>query len=874
MEVVVASSLLGLGYLLNKDGINKSENTNFRQLDTKQNIPNQKNNTQYQYDAYNSDSYGVAETTQIHKVRKNWKKAKDAVNTNIVPPFFNDAIINDQKTSVQYLQRPKADRSQQQQQNQALAKENTIENFYEPLIQPAYPDGPAFFSQLAGKEMESFTHGNMVPFFRGSNKQSVDPFANQQILENFSGKNTFKIEKAAIEPMFKPTADFTYVYGTPVQSDKLLDRFVTSIYRQSEVPTDPVHVGPGLNQGYTSEPTGGFQQFDIQEFALPRTTDEIRTLDNPKLTYEGRATGAPKSIVTNRGLVGRVEKKLPDKFYIQTPDRYLKTTGAYLKPEWYGEYFAKETARQNSVAYEGVAGPAATHVESLRPAVRETRNVNFSNDWQRNANLEIYGEGDKWDYSKNSYCAKPNERITYEDEYQITNLTTTVKALIAPLLDIFRTTRKEDVLGNPNKVGYMGRQAPAKPRVYDPNDVARTTIKETNVHNNHNGYMGAATKKIKVYDPNDVARTTIKETNVHNNHNGYMGTATKKLKVHDPNDVARTTIKETNVHNNHSGYMGTATKKLKVHDPNDVARTTIKETNIHNNFGGYIGTANKKIKVHDPNDVAKTTIKETNIHNERLGNMKNPVKKTKAYDPNDVAKTTIKETNIHNNHSGYMGTFVKKLKVYDPNDIARTTIKETNIHNNNNGYIASTSLQNGDGYQTANYQAPNTNRQFTSDYEYTGVADGKTMGGPGDGYQTANFQAPNTNRQFTSDYEYEGVSKAYFDKPMDETMWDNMRTNEVKTGVSEGRYPTLSNTKVATGGKDINLECKKIEDDRLNQYAPASTRLYTQTPHLSECTVTTDKDQLPNDSLANRIEAEILDAFRENPYAQPLDSWI
>jgi len=775
MEVIVASSLLGLGYLLNKDGVNKSGSETFRELESKLNIPNQTNTVQYKKDAYNTNSYGVAETTEIHKVKKNWKKAKDAINTNIVPPFFNDAIINDQTTAVQYLQRPTADRSLQQQidyNNQS--KENTIENFYEPLIQPGYAKGPAFYSQLAGTQMDSFSHENMVPFFRGSNKQSVDPFANQQILENFSGKNTFKIEKTAVEPMFKPTADYTYVYGTPVQVDKVLDRYVTSIYRQSEVPTDPIHVGPGLNQGYTAEPTGGFQQFDIQEFALPRTTDEIRTLDNPKLTYEGRATGAPKAIVTNRGLVGRVEKKLPDKFYIQTPDRYLKTTGAYLKPEWYGEYFAKETARQNSVAYEGVAGPAATHVESLRPAVRETRNVNFANDWQRNANLEIYGEGDKWDYSKASYCAKPNERITYEDQYFVTNLTTTVKALIAPLLDIFRTTRKEDVLGNPNKVGYFGRQAPSKPRIYDPNDVARTTIKETNIHNNYNGNMGVPRMKGPAYDPNDVARTTIKETNIHNN---------------------------------------------------------------------------------------------------RLANMKNPVKKTKAYDPNDVAKTTIKETNIHNTHNGYMGAATKKIKVYDPNDIARTTIKETNIHNNNNGYIASTTLQNGDGYQTANYQAPNTNRQFTSDYEYTGVADGNTMGGPGDGYLTADYQAPNTNRQFTSDWEWEGPSKAYFDKPMDETMWDNMRLDEVKTGVSEGRYPTLSNTKLAIGGQDINVECKKIEDDRLNQYAPASTRLYTQTPHLSECTVTTDKDQLPNDSLANRIEAEILDAFRENPYAQPLDSW-
>ena len=46
--------------------------------------------------------------------------------------------------------------------------------------------------------------------------------------------------------------------------------------------------------------------------------------------------------------------------------------------------------------------------------------------------------------------------------------------------------------------------------VYDPNDVAKTTIKETNIHNEREGNMSGP-KKLMVYDPNDVARTTIKE---------------------------------------------------------------------------------------------------------------------------------------------------------------------------------------------------------------------------------------------------------------------------------------------------------------------------------------------------------------------------
>ena len=133
------------------------------------------------------------------------------------------------------------------------------------------------------------------------------------------------------------------------------------------------------------------------------------------------------------------------------------------------------------------------------------------------------------------------------------NLTTAVKSIIAPIQDLFKTSRKENFIGNPRPNGNFGAQIPNKMTVYDPNDVAKTTIKETNIHNEREGNMSGP-KKLMVYDPNDVARTTIKETNIHNNREGNIAGHTKS-QVYDPNDVARTTIKETNIHNNRSGNM-------------------------------------------------------------------------------------------------------------------------------------------------------------------------------------------------------------------------------------------------------------------------------------------------------------------------------
>jgi hypothetical protein len=1195
MELLAFGTLVGLGYLA------KNDDLSFRELD--KTLINVKTNEKTHNNVYDSNYFPKSLDTEYKLSKKKFNKSKNPINTNIIPRNFNDRVINNKTTPIKYLQ-----------------------NEYKPIItdRPIHDRQKKYktscdkvYSNLTNSYMDKneFSHNNMVPFFRGDNKQNVDPFANHNILEAYQGLNNYTKPKEAVEPMFKKTKNLTYVNGTPNFSDSVTDRYIPSMYRQNETPIDSIHVGPGLNDGYSSNPIGGFQQFEAQTYALPKTTDEIRTIDNPKVSYEGRVTGPKGAIVQNRGLQADVEKKLPNRYYVQTPDMYFKTTGAFLKPEFDSEYNAKDTNRQNSIAYDGIAGPSTTYAETLRPEVKISTNQNFKSDWQRNATLEDKGNIE-FDYSKNSYTVKPNERESTEDKNPATNLTTTVKNIIAPLLDVFRTTRKENVIGNPNKTGYMS--APTKTIVYDPNSVARTTLKETNIHNNHNGHLSGSTKgsvydpnsvmrttiketnihnnhsgqlsgvnKGTVYDPNSVMRTTIKETNIHNDHSGHL-TGSTKASVYDPNSVMRTTIKETNIHNNYSGQLSgvnkgtvydpnsvakTTLKETNIHnnysgqlssvnkgtvyDPNNIMRTTVKETNIHNNYSGQLSSVNKgtvydpnsvakttlketnihnthsgqlsgvskgtiydpnsimrttvketnihnthsgqlsgvnkgsvydpnsvakttlketnihnnysgqlsgvsKGTVYDPNSVAKTTLKETNIHNTHSGQlsgvskgtvydpnsiakttlketnihnthsgqlssvnkgsvydpnsvmrttvketnihnthsgqlsgvskgsvydpnsvmrttvketnihnnhsgqlsgvskgsvydpnsvMRTTVKETnihnnhsgqlsgstkstvydpnsimrttiketnihnnhsgqlsgltksKVYDPNsvmrttvketnihnthtgninvpkkvtvqnpyDTAKTTIKETNIHNNHTGNLGS-VKKGTVYDPNSIAKTTIKETNIHNSRTGNVGSTTYQNGDGYMCENFEDKITNRQFTSDNEYTGIADGQTGRGNGDGYMCENFEDKATNRQYTSDFEYMGVADSYLDKPMSEEMYKVARLNETKTGVSEGRYPTLSNVKVANGSDTINMETKKLDIDRENQYTPIGTRLYTQTPVLTTCTVTTDKNRLDDESLNQRIDPEILEAFNNNPYTQPLNS--
>ena len=50
---------------------------------------------------------------------------------------------------------------------------------------------------------------------------------------------------------------------------------MTSRYRSNELPFEQINANaPGLGQNYSAEGTGGFHQYEISEYAIPKTIDE------------------------------------------------------------------------------------------------------------------------------------------------------------------------------------------------------------------------------------------------------------------------------------------------------------------------------------------------------------------------------------------------------------------------------------------------------------------------------------------------------------------------------------------------------------------------------------------------------------------------
>ena len=774
IEVYVALSLLSLGYLFNQ---NKSVLSNpHRRLDPGD-IPSQNS---------------LHESKHTETVRK---IEADAARRTL-KESYQDPVITDH-----YDRHP--NKSQIPHPHVVNFNRTFEKNDQMNLKQKDESLGPQMvYSPLLGKMVrpDEFVHNNMIPFIKSRNAQSTNPEAFQNQLERFTGVSEHYKPKRETPNFFTPQKDVGNVYGAQHAVDFEHERMPVPTAHKNVLPFKQERVGPGLGLGFTTEPKGGFHQYEARDYAMPKTVDELRVKSNPKVTYEGRVVDGQKG--AERGKIGRVAKNKVDTYYKQTPDMYLKTTGAFLKEKQNPKVNAKATHRQSTTrGYKGI-GYDKGKQERIRSKVQEPFRQQLDKLNKGHANAEYKGRGENFDHGKKSIMVYANERDTTAEKTYEGNVTSLVKALMAPFDDIFRFNRKEYLVDNARSYGQMHAQIPSKQPVYDPNDVARTTVKETTLSEAEMMNLRGYNKGI-AYDPNDVARTTVKETTLNEAERMNLKGPVKAL-VYDPNDVARTTVKETTLNEaermNLRGY-----NKGVAYDPNDIARTTVKETTLNEaermNLRGY----NKGV-AYDPNDVARTTIKETTLHDYENANLIGE-RKGIVYDPEEKPRTTIRETtDDFETTMNLKGE--EKARVYDPNDVPRTTVKETTIDNDYLGAVDGF-VENRGEYRDDNYQVKETHKQYLSDNDYMGGVDGPLQT---DGYKLAPREVRLTHKQFISDNDYYGSSKGQdTHRSMSYEDIYNAEIDNGKEAILEGRLPTTEGPKVAVGADAIHVDTRQTE---------------------------------------------------------------
>lgn len=442
-------------------------------------------------------------------------------------------------------------------------------------------------SNLAGIEIPTaeFTHNNQTPFFGSKVRQNTDPFANAPVMERFTGDfdNAVWKKKKEIEPLFKPNTEVNYVNGAPVRSDRSTERYEVGHIRNNERPFEQINVGPGLDSGYNATPTGGFQQFE-RDFIMPKNVDSLRVLTNQKETFEGRVVEGAG--IGQRGQQSKVDKNRADTYFENSSDRYFTTTGASVAQTQRPEYEVKDTNRvDTSMEYVGDAY-GASKAQKMDPLVRDTTRQQLNEFGFRNADLDKMGKGDNYDFGKDTFDLPPNERDVTGLRTYDGNIGTSTKAMTAPLEDIFKDTRKEYTVQHPRQFGSLNPQFPDKITVKDPNDVARTTIKETNIHDTSTGRLRGPNKSV-VYDPDEIAKRTIRETNSDVDVALNVSGAEYRGQAYDPDAKAKTTHKETLIDEKRNGSIQSLERRNAGYEVNDVtAPTTQKEFTSDNDYFG------------------------------------------------------------------------------------------------------------------------------------------------------------------------------------------------------------------------------------------------------------------------------------------------
>jgi len=246
-----------------------------------------------------------------------------------------------------------------------LAKDqNTVENYSNGEAEPR--ETRKIRDEIVHTQ-EQKGHNNEVPFFGANVTQSMYSGATDQVLDNHTGSGKEYFQKREVKSFFDAKPGTGQPFGNPDESDFMQSRMVSGQNMNNVFPIDQVRVGPGANDGYTNIPKGGFQQDQIREFALPPTTDELRVVTKPKLSYEPPVIPGANS-VTMPGIQADVKKNKPDRFAIYGMDRVNTAVGAQTAPMIYPEQPMKAQARETTEKeYFGSVGGA---IAILAPYVR------------------------------------------------------------------------------------------------------------------------------------------------------------------------------------------------------------------------------------------------------------------------------------------------------------------------------------------------------------------------------------------------------------------------------------------------------------------------------------------------------------------------
>ena len=339
-------------------------------------------------------------------------------------------------------------------------------------------------------------------------------------------------------------------------------RYTASTRRDGTAPFDP-------------ERPRGEDLEALNSAAQERSVDELRSASNPKMTAYGRIA-APPLLSSLRGEQGKLQ--IQSKRNTCDDTTFSPGMSAVTRGTSPGEHFLPNTScREGAPLPLPGAGRAWGATSTIDPTMR------FSNSTlttpvggvaggerarNRDQDLEMF-EQSICEPERGDLAAPP-----------LGNAGSSAMGLRGmPSRDEIdniggsRANRRALGATSPRVYGALQVVNPPKQTTYEPGDPMRTTLKETTIHDQGDGWLRGH-EATTARDPDAIARITgrqtLEELQGSQGDGRLSGTSSVyKPPVYDPNDIFKTTVRETTERNSHAGNVGTlAEQGAGVEQPN------------------------------------------------------------------------------------------------------------------------------------------------------------------------------------------------------------------------------------------------------------------------------------------------------------------
>ena len=414
---------------------------------------------------------------------------------------------------------------------------------------------------LTGKPLETdkFQHNNMVPFFGAKIKgATANRDSAEGMLDNMAGIGSQQFKKQEQSPLFEPQSNLQYANGAPNMSDFMQSRVNPAMRMANVKPWEEVQVAPGLNKGFNAEGSGaGFNNgLESRDSWLPKTVNELRVDTNPKMTFglqghEGPGNAYIKNSATTQ-TQGKVEKYAPDTYYASGPERWLTTTGLEKAQTARGIEVLQDVNRTTTTAEYFGNGRNPTDASYVKGDYEVAKRPVLAVNDIVNPSAVGSSQPTNADYGVQGYSSLPNNRSTTNNSDIFGSVNSVIKAVVSPIMDIMRPSRKENVIGSARPYGNANNTTVPNGTVFNPADRTKTTIREmteSNLDCNHlnvenqqgNAYL--VTKKQPVSQERD---TTNCLYSGNAGPSGYGASKSYEAEYNQHNNVNKTFVNRPN----------------------------------------------------------------------------------------------------------------------------------------------------------------------------------------------------------------------------------------------------------------------------------------------------------------------------------------